>query len=253
VSCSRVRTKVTETTPHEREFTFLGSSVAVPGSILKNWALVPEAEKGKVIRSVCAVYLEEKLKIDCASVEPSVVARELMTGEAAPTAIQLWHDFLKNQETPRKKLSRAEVKERVLRLLQFQGYRDCNCSPLEAASWYAFKRAISEGDHHFLRALSDRVEKKPVPYKPPPGFSPLAALLLKHWYVKEGISLCWFSNKALACFLKQTNQSYMPEKIQSYIPDTIKKAYKRLGLQKLHRPLVLGSEVVVGKQIIRLR
>jgi hypothetical protein len=156
-----------------------------------------------------------------AKAKPSVVARELATGEQA--------------RSPRKKLTIAEVKERVLWLLQFQGYRDLVGSPIEFAFWCAVTAAISDGDHHFFRALSERLKEKPIPFKPPREFLPLVDLLLEHWIAKKGICLCWFSNKALSDFLKQTQKSY-------YAPDAIRKAYDRLGLRKLRRPLERGIE-----------
>jgi hypothetical protein len=108
----------------EREFRFPGFRVAVPKSILKDWAAVPTDEVCRIIDSVRVVYAKGNLKWECARAEPSVVARELATGEQAPTALQLYHDFLNQRRSTRKKLTNAEVKKRVLWLLQFQGYRD---------------------------------------------------------------------------------------------------------------------------------
>ena len=231
-------------TRHEQEFRFLGHRVAVPKSMLKAWAAVPAPEVCRIIGSVRAVYAEGNLKWECARVGPSVVARELATGEQALTAIQLYHDVLNQQQSTRKKLTPADVKKRVLWLLQFQGHRDWNCSPIAAAFRYAVALAAIDGDQHFFRALGERLKEKPIPFKAPRKFSPPAGLLLERWIAKKGICFCWFSNRTLSDFLKQTQKSY-------YAPDAIRKAYERLGLRKLRRPLVRGIEVE-GKWI-RLR
>ena len=206
-------------TRHEQEFHFLGHRVAVPKSILKGWAAVPAAEECRIIDSVRAVYIKRSLKWECARVGPSVVARELATGEQAPTALQLYHDFLKHQRSTRKKLTNAEAKERVLWLLQFGDYRDWNRSPIAASFRYVVAVAAIDGDQHFFRALGERLKEKPIPFKAPRKFSPPAEVLLEHWIVREGICLCWFSNRILADFLKQTDKSYMP--------DAIRKTYDR--------------------------
>jgi hypothetical protein len=231
-------------TRHEREFRFLGFRVAVPKPILKDWAALPTDKVCRIIDSVRVVYAKGNLKWESARAEPSVVARELATGEQAPTALQLYHAELKHQVFTRKKLTGTEAKERVLWLLQFQGYRDLNRSPIAAAFWHAVTVAVSDGDEHLFRALGERVKEKPIPYKPPRESSPPAGLLLEHWIVKKGICFCWFSNRALSDFLKQTQKSY-------YAPDAIRKAYERLGLRKLRQPLVREIEVA-GKRI-RLR
>ena len=229
---------------HEQEFHFLGHRVAVPQSILKGWAAVPAAKECRIIDSVRVVYMKGNLKWECARVEPSFVASELATGEQAPTALQLYHHSLKHQQSPRKKLTIAEVKKRVLLLLQFQGYRDVNRSPIAAAFWHAVTVAFSDGDQRFFRALAERVKEKPIPFKAPRKFSPPTDVLLERWIAKKGICFCSFSNRALSDFLKQTTD-------ELYEPDAIRKAYERLGLRKLRQPLVREIEVA-GKRI-RLR
>lgn len=232
-----------------QEFDFRGHRVAVPKSILKGWAAVSTNEVCRIMLSVELVYAMQTIKWKCAKVGPSVVATELATGEAARTAHQAFHDFLNHKRSPQKKLTIAEIKERVLCLLQFQGYRDWNRSPIATAFLYAFAVAAIEGDQHFFKALGERLKEKPIPFKAPRKFSPLAELLLEHWIVREGICLCWFSNRALKDFLKQTTH-------KSYTADAIRKAYERfglpklrLGLHKLRQPLVHSIQVE-GKLIL---
>jgi hypothetical protein len=150
---------------------------------------------------------------------------------------------LNQQQSTRKKLTGAEAKERVLWLLQFQGYRDWNRSPIAAAFRHAVAVAAIDGDQHFFKALGERLKEKPIPFKAPRKFSPPAELLLEHWIGRKGICFCWFSKQALTDFLAQTHESYTP--------DAIRKTYERLGLRKLRRPLVRSIQVE-GKRI-RLR
>lgn len=227
----------------EQEFHFRGFRVAVPQSILKGWAAVPVDEVCKIMDSVLLVYVMQNHRWKGARVQPAVVATELNTGEQMIKGLQILREGSNLPVPSAKKLTSAEVKDRVLLLLQFKDYRAWNRSPIAAVFPSVVKLAALEGDQRFFKALGDRLKKKPIPFKAPRKFSPLAELLLEHWITRKEICFCWFSNKALTEFLKKTDETYSA--------DAIRKAYERLRLRKLNPPLVRSIEAE-GKRI-RLR
>ena len=163
----------------EQEFRLRGFRVAVPKSILKRWATVPVDEVCKIIDSVCVVYAMGNLRWAGARVEPSVVAMGLAAGEQMPTAAQIYHDFLNQQRSTRKKLTNTQVKDQVLWLLRFADYRDWNCSPIATVFRHAVAVAAIDGDQGFFKALGERLKEKPIPFKAPRKFSPLPQRVAK--------------------------------------------------------------------------
>jgi hypothetical protein len=200
-------------------------------------------EKCKIVDSVRIVYAMQNIKWAGARVQPAILATEVETGEQMTKGSQLFRKRLNFPVPSAKKLTIAEVKDRLLSLLQFKDFREWNCSPIAAVFSHVVALAAIEGDQRFFKALGDRLKEKPIPFKAPRKFSPIAELLLEYWVARKGICFCWFSNNALTDFLKQADKSYTP--------DAIRKTYERLPLCKLRRPLVRSIEV--DSKRIRLR
>jgi len=219
----------------EQEFQFRGFRVAVAQSILKGWDAVPVEEKCKIVNSVRVVYAMQNIKWAGAKVQAPALATEVQTGEQRNRGLELLRESVNLPVPPAKKLTIAEVKDRLLLLLQFKDYRAWNRSPIAAVFLDVVKFAAIEGDQRFFKALGERLKDKPIAFKPPRKFSPAAELLLEHWIARKGICFCWFSTRALTDFLQRTNVLYTP--------DAIRKTYTRLRLRKLKRPLVRSIEV----------
>src|SRR5262245_62007616 len=151
----------------EQEFQFRGFRVAVPQSILKAWDAVPLEEKCKIVDSVRLVYMRQNIKWNGARFQPAVVATELKTGEQMNKGLQLFRQGLNLPVPPAKKLTIAEVKDRLLLLLQFKDYRAWNRSPIAVEFLRVVAFAAFEGDQRFFKALGERLKEKPIPFKPP--------------------------------------------------------------------------------------
>ena len=194
----------------EKEFRFYNFRVIVPRSLLTKWAATSTEEVCAIIDSVTAVYAGANRGWKRAKFEPTL------------EGIRTLFEF--------ENLENAELKKRVLWLLRFERYRALNQLPLAKIFKKAVVVAAREGDQHFFKAVGERLKKKALPFKRPSKWTELAALLTEHWIVKNGLCLCWFSDKAVTGFLKQTHKAYTP--------DAVRKTRERMGLRKLRPPLV---------------
>ncbi len=212
----------------EKQFRFRTFRVLVPQTLFKRWAAISTREKGRIIDSVRAVYAAANEEWKRAKFKP--------TREGIRTALELTPSIGETLTKTVEKLTNPELEKRVLWLLQFARYRAWNRSPIARFFQRAVTTAAADGDQSFFKALGERLKKKPILFKPPGEPTALKRLLLENWITSRGICFCWFSDKALTDFLKQTHESYTP--------DAVRKTRERLRLRKLRHPIVRSVEKV---------
>ena len=206
----------------EKEFRFSKFRVMVPRSLLAKWAATSAEETCKIIESMTAVWVVANAEWKQAKFKPTL--------EGIRTVFECFPSKGDSLAKTVEKLANPELKKRVLWLLKFERYRALNRPPMAKLFLQAVMMAAANGDERFFKALGERLKDKPVPFKALSKSTALSRLLREQWIVKNGLCLCWFSDKALTDFLKKTHRAYTP--------DAVRKTRERMRLRKLRRPLV---------------
>jgi hypothetical protein len=263
----------------EKEFRFGSFRVAISRSLLKKWNTTPAKEKWKIIDSLVAVLYRGVRKVEHAINEPAIEgvraysdfsplywekedeedepakfrrsARRLkrmirsyrldsdsLDREEKESEDDYQGDLLEEVRRPQRLLRHRELKARVLSLLRFELHRDWSRSPIAPLFKQGVMWAADDGDQRFFKTLGETLKDKPIPRKVPRD-NPLKQILIDRWIVPKGICLCWFSDKALANFLRHTDQSYSP--------DAIRKTRERLRLRKVQPPIVRSVEITANR------
>lgn len=120
------------------------------------------------------------------------------------------------------------ARDLLFRLLRCSRYRDLSAHPVRVILGDAVRSASRKNDHGFFTRLARALREKPLPFRPPREFTPLARFLVDHWITEDGRwpQFCFFTNQAIDDFVREFDPGMAPTL------DAVAKTIQRLKLKK---------------------